>query len=145
MSALLNAKAHLDEIIAAQMIVSAASNGTFNPEDFSDDMTQLAAEMQWDGDDEDTLADEVMDHLLNKPLSIESFARKSSWSVDWVLTHYQVTLSFGGPSLVFRYSPDDHECRWIYCDAFEPTVELPLTDDEEESLTWFASILGLDA
>ena len=78
------------------------------------------------------------------PLAVEQFARKSHWSEDWQLTHYEVTLTTGGPACRFWYDPADREVRMEHQDWGTRWNELMLDQQEIHALQWFAAILGLE-
>jgi len=143
-----NAAAHLSTIVAAHALVRVSESlSDITPElDCTIDMVSLIGELSWNaGDGSASLRDAIEQHLQETPLAVESFARKSHWSEDWQLTHYEVLLSTGGPACRFWYDPSDGEVRMEHQDWGTPWRELPLDQDDIHALQWFASVLGLDS
>ena len=141
-----NAAAHLSTICAAWDLVRVSETlSDITPElDCTVDMVSLIGELSWNaGDGSASLRDAIEEYLLQMPLAVEQFARKSHWSEDWQLTHYEVLLTTGGPACRFWY---DCDCvKMQHQDWGKPWSDLPLTVDEVHALEWFARVLGLDA
>lgn len=143
-----NAAAHLSTIKAAHDLVRVSETlSDITPElDCTVDMVSLIGELSWNaGDGSAALRDAVEQYLLEMPLSVEEFARKTHWSEDWQLTHYEVLLSTGGPACRFWYDPRDGEVRMEHQDWGTPWRELSLFSDDIAALQWYAAILGLEA
>ena len=143
-----NAAAHLSTIVAAHALVRVSESlSDITPElDCTIVMVSLIGELSWNaGDGSASLRDAIEQHLQETPLAVESFARKSHWSEDWQLTHYEVLLSTGGPACVLRFAPDADEVALLHQDWGTPWRELPLDQDDIHALQWFAAVLGLDA
>ena len=143
-----NAAAHLSTIAAAHALVRVSETlSDITPElDCTVDMVSLIGDLSWNaGDGSAALRDAVEQYLQEMPLSVEQFAKKSHWSEDWQLTHYEVLLTTGGPACRFWYDPSDGEVRMEHQDWGTPWRELPLDTDEVYALQWFAAILGLEA
>ena len=142
-----NAAAHLSTIVAAHDLVRLSETFIFYDEhDMTIDMVSLLGELSWNaGDGNDALRDAIDQYLHDMPLSVEQFARKSHWSEDWQLTHYEVLLTTGGPACRFWFDPSDNEVRMEHQDWGTRWSELPLDQDDIHALQWFAGVLGLDA
>ena len=142
-----NAAAHLSTIVAAHDLVRVSESfSDITPElDCTVDMVSLIGELSWNvGDGSASLRDAIEEYLLQMPLDVEQFAKKSHWSEDWQLTHYEVLLTWGGPSCRLWFDPSDGEVRMQHQDWGTPWRELPLDQDEIHALQWFASVLGLE-
>ena len=142
-----NAAAHLSTICAAHALATLAQNSIFVDEvDCTVDMVSLIGELSWNaGDGSDALRDAIEQYLQDMPLCVEQFAKKSHWSEDWQLTHYEVLLTTGGPACRFWYDPSDNEVRMEHQDWGTPWRELPLDQDDIHALQWFAGVLGLES
>ena len=141
-----NAAAHLSTIVAAHQLYHCAQRMGWCDDftDFGIDTVSLLGDLSWNtGDGNDALGDAIQEYLLQMPLCVEQFARKSHWSEDWQLTHYEVLLTTGGPACRFWY---DSDCvKMQHQDWGTPWSDLPLTVDEVHALEWFGAILGLEA
>ena len=141
-----NAQAHLDTITAAFDLVRVSESfSDITPElDCTVDMVSLIGELSWNaGDGTASLRDAIDEYMQQMPLAVEQFAKKSHWSEDWQLTHYEVLLTTGGPACRFWY---DGDCvKMQHQDWGKPWSDLPLTVDEIHALEWFGSVLGLEA
>ena len=143
-----NAAAHLSTIKAAHDLVRVSETlSDITPElDCTIDMVSLIGDLSWNaGDGSDALRDAIEQYLQEIPLSVEQFAKKSHWSEDWQLTHYEVLLTWGGPSCRFWYDPSDGEVRIEHQDWGTRWSELPLDADDVIALQWFAGVLGLES
>lgn len=141
-----NAAAHLSTIKAAYDLVRLSENVTIIDAqlDLTIDMVSLVGDLSWNaGDGISALRDAILQYLQDMPLSVESFAKKSHWSEDWQLTHYEVLLTTGGPACRFWFDPSDDEVRMEHQDWGTPWHELPLDADDVIALQWYAAVLGL--
>ena len=143
-----NAAAHLSTICAAWDLVRVSESfSDITPElDCTVDMVSLIGELSWNaGDGSDALRDAIEEYILQMPLCVEQFAKKSHWSEDWQLTHYEVLLTWGGPSCRLWFDPVDGEARLEHRDWGTRWCSLTLDQDDIHALQWFAAVLGLDA
>ena len=143
-----NAAAHLSIICAAWDLVRVSETlSDITPElDCTVDMVSLIGELSWNvGDGAASLRDAIEQYLQDMPLCVEQYARKSHWSEDWQLTHYEVLLTTGGPACRFWYDPSDDEVRMEHQDWGTPWRELRLDQQEIRALQWFAQVLGLES
>ena len=137
-----NAAAHLSTIVAAHDLEGLSRNVTIIDAqlDLTIDMVSLIGDLSWNaGDGNDALRDAIEQYLQEMPLSVEQFARKSHWSEDWQLTHYQGTLTWGGPACRFWFDPSDGEVRMEHQDWGQALERAALDQDEIHALQWFAS------